>query len=295
MSVRVLVAGVSTRAIAESAARAGVDVIALDAFADRDQHSAVRALSVSRDFHLPFSATSVARAARTIDCDAVAFTSPFENHVRAVEVLARGRRLWGNAPSTLRAVRDPVRLATALRRHGIAAPAVRVAPAQRGQWLVKPFASGGGHRVRRWRGGARLPHGRYLQQFVDGIPGSVVFVAARGRAVPLGMSRQIVGDGRFGAAGFRYCGSVLAPIGDPQFARGARMLQGASAIAAFVAREFDLVGLNAIDFIARDGVVHPIEVNPRWSASMELVERAFGVGTFAAHAQACVDGSLPRF
>ena len=48
MSVRVLVAGVSARAIAESAARAGFDVMALDAFADRDQHAAVRAFSVSR-------------------------------------------------------------------------------------------------------------------------------------------------------------------------------------------------------------------------------------------------------
>jgi len=295
MSVRVLVAGVSTRAIAESAARAGFDVVALDAFADRDQHPAVRAFSVSRDFHLPFSATSFARAARSIDCDAVAFTSPFENHVRAVEALARGRRLWGNAPSTLRAVRDPVRLATTLRRHGFAAPAVRLGPVARGQWLVKPFASGGGHRVQRWRGAARLPRERYLQQFLDGIPGSIVFVAAGRRAVPLGMSRQLVGDGRFGAAGFRYCGSVLAPIRDLHFARGARVLQSACGIVAFVARGFDLVGINAIDFIAREGVAHPIEVNPRWSASVELVERAFGVATFAAHAQACADGVLPRF
>src|ERR1041384_6950784 len=114
MSVRVLVAGVSTRAIAASAARAGFDVTALDAFADRDQPPAVRAFSVSRDFHVAFTAPAAARAARPIDCDAVAFTSPFENHVHAVESLARGRRLWGNTASTLRAVRDPVRLATAL-------------------------------------------------------------------------------------------------------------------------------------------------------------------------------------
>jgi len=286
---------VSTRAIAESAARAGFDVVGLDAFADRDQHPAVRAFSVSRDFHFAFSATAAARAAKTIDCDAVAFTSPFENHVRAVEAIARGRRLWGNAPSTLRAVRDPVQLATTLRRHGLAAPAVRVSPAAQGQWVVKPFASGGGHRVQRWHSGARLPRGRYLQQFLEGIPGSIVFVAARRRAVPLGVSRQLVGDRRFGAAGFRYCGSVLAPIGDLHFARGARMLQSACAIAAFVAREFDLVGINAIDFIARDGVAHAIEVNPRWSASVELIERAFGVATFAAHAHACVDGVLARF
>ena len=295
MSVRVLVAGVSARAIAESAARAGFDVLALDAFADRDQHPDVRAFSLSRDFDAAFSATAAARAARTLDCDAVAFTSPFENHGHAVETLARGRTLWGNAASALRAVRDPVRLATTCRRHGIAAPAVTVVPATRGRWLVKPFASGGGHRVQPWRAGARLPRGRYLQQFLDGIPGSIVFVAARRCVVPLGMSRLIVGDGRFGAAAFRYCGNLLAPMGDRQFARGARTLQRASAVAAVVAREFDLVGLNGIDFIARDGVVHPIEVNPRWSASMELVERAFGVGAFAAHARACAEGVLPRF
>jgi predicted ATP-grasp superfamily ATP-dependent carboligase len=42
-------------------------------------------------------------------------------------------------------------------------------------------------------------------------------------------------------------------------------------------------------------VPYPIEVNPRWSASMELVERAFGLSMFGAHAAACADGTLPVF
>ena len=36
------------------------------------------------------------------------------------------------------------------------------------------------------------------------------------------------------------------------------------------------MGVNGLDFIARDGVAWPLEVNPRWCASMELVERAGG-------------------
>jgi predicted ATP-grasp superfamily ATP-dependent carboligase len=36
-------------------------------------------------------------------------------------------------------------------------------------------------------------------------------------------------------------------------------------------------------------------VNPRWSASMELVERAYGVSVFGAHAAACTSGALPGF
>ena len=51
-------------------------------------------------------------------------------------------------------------------------------------------------------------------------------------------------------------------------------------LARALVEEFDLVGVNGIDFVARDGLPYAIEVNPRWCASMELVERAheiFGV------------------
>ena len=77
-------------------------------------------------------------------------------------------------------------------------------------WLLKPLSSGGGHGIRPWRR-TTVPKGCYLQQRIDGRPGSVVFVAADGRAVPLGVSRQLIGDQRFGAGGVRYCGSILAP------------------------------------------------------------------------------------
>ena len=45
------------------------------------------------------------------------------------------------------------------------------------------------------------------------------------------------------------------------------------------------MGLNGLDFVARDGVPYPIEVNPRYSASMELVERATARSLFAIHAR----------
>ena len=49
--------------------------------------------------------------------------------------------------------------------------------------------------------------------------------------------------------------------------------------------EFGLVGLNGVDFIARRGVPYPIEVNPRYSASMELIERAHGSIMFEIHSR----------
>ena len=66
-----------------------------------------------------------------------------------------------------------------------------------------------------------------------------------------------------------------------------------AAVAAAVCEEFCLVGVNGIDFVAKRSVPYAIEVNPRWCASMELVERAFGLSVFGAHAAACRDGVLP--
>ena len=160
---------------------------------------------------------------------------------------------------------------------------------------MKPLASGGGHRVRPWRRTTRVPRGCYLQELVDGTSGSVVFVAAGGRAVPLGLSCQLAGDHAFGASGYRYCGNILAAAGDAVFARDDALVDAACALAHAVAEEFGVVGVNGIDFVARDASPYAIEVNPRWSASMELVERAYGLSVFGAHAEACAAGALPAF
>jgi len=292
---RLLLAGVSTRAAAESAARAGFDVVALDAYADLDQHPAVRALSITRDYGSPYSPFRIARASRFLDVDAVVYTSGFENHPRSVAALAKGRALWGNAPAVLRRVRDPFAIAKTLGDRGFAVPATRdrrtaPEPAPGQQWLIKPRRSGGGHRVRRWTVGDAIGRGEYLQQLIDGAPASLVFVAAGGRVVPLGFSRQLVGEAAFGADGYRYCGSILVGAGDPLGG-----VEQCAAMAGVIANECGLVGVNGIDVVVRDGIPYPIEVNPRWSASMELVERAYGVSVFGAHAAACRDGRLPDF
>jgi predicted ATP-grasp superfamily ATP-dependent carboligase len=121
---RVIIAGVSTRAAAESAARAGFDVTALDGFADRDQHPFVRSLSLPRHVGVAFTARAAAAAAKAIDADVVAYLSNFENDPEAVAMLADGRRLWGNPPDVLRRCRDPFHVAAAFGAHGLPTPRV---------------------------------------------------------------------------------------------------------------------------------------------------------------------------
>ena len=288
-TTRVLVAGVSARAMAASAARAGYEVTSLDAFGDLDRSPNVSALSLPRDFGVPFTAAALARVSRSIDCDVVAYLSPLENHPAAVQRLAAARTLWGNDPSTLRLARDPSMLGKIFAREP------HVAPDDRVRWLIKPRSSGGGHGIRFWKHGEAVPRRAYLQRFVDGVAGSIVFVAANGKACPLGMTRQLIGDASFGASGFRYCGNVLGAADDPQFEREQELFSAACQLADVAARELRLVGVNGIDFVASGGVPTPVELNPRWSASMELVEQAYGASVFRMHANACASGRLPEF
>jgi uncharacterized protein len=291
----VVIAGVSTRAMAESAARGGFAVTAIDGFADRDQYPGVRALSLPRDFGQAFTATSAATAAVGITGDAIAYLSNLDNHPEAVATLGAGSVLWGNSAEVLRRARNPFVVVEALRSHGLPTPRLAREPAATvGPWLLKPIASGGGHGIHPWHSGTLVSPGHYLQERIEGVPAAIVFVAAAGRVMPLAVSRQLIGDANFGADGFRYCGSILAPAGDPQFARGDDLSRAAGILAQAAASGLGLTGVNGIDFIARDGVPYPIEVNPRWTASVELVERAYGVNVFGMHADACANGELPR-
>jgi uncharacterized protein len=290
-----LIAGVTTRAIAVSAAHAGYRVTAVDAFGDLDLRAVADVITLGPPPGTRFDPLAAAIAGEGVPAGLVAYTSNRENHPKAVERLARGRRLLGNSPAVLTRVRNPIALSGLLRRRGFATPATRATPGTNSgvaTWLLKPRSSGGGHRIVRWRDAHPVPRGSYLQERIAGVPGSIIFAADGHNAVVLGLSRQLVGDSRFGAHGFRYCGSLIGSRTTPVFPRQGEILATAAALADDVTREFGLVGLNGIDFIARRGVPYPIEVNPRYSASMELLERGQGPSMFELHLQAC-SGTLP--
>ena len=270
MTSSLLLAGVSVRAFAESAAAAGFRVDAIDAFGDLD----LRAVATFHALSGAYSAKAAALRARGLCATLCAYTSKFENHPRELATLAEDRILLGNAPEVIRRVRDPFAVARVLPT----APPVRTTPPENGgHWLVKPRRSGGGHAIAEWQRGMPIPRNSVLQERVAGTPGSIVF-AADGRSVcPLGFTRQLV------AADFRYLGNILVPP-----------IDSAITLAEIVTREFGLVGVNGIDFILNDGQPIPIEVNPRYTAAMELAERLYGISIARVHADAC-QGKLPDF
>lgn len=299
--MRILIAGFSTRAIAESAVRSGADVVTLDYFGDSDQRALVENHSLLHDYNLPFSAQALLQASRGLTADGLVYISNLENHPDLVRQMAEGRLLLGNSSDTLRQVRDWRLLRRVLDDSGFACPTTLLpgeeskADEQR-RWLVKPVASGGGHGIG-WWSGEPLREGQLLQEFIEGFLASVSFVADGLRAVMLGLSEQLIGTREMGASGFTWCGNIVPADLSPS--QRNPLLRTLQRLADLLTVHFGLRGLNGLDLVIAsdvDGVLTPylIEVNPRYTASLELVESACGVNPFVLHLQA-MEGALPEF
>ncbi len=287
----VLIVGVSTRALAESASRAGYSCVSVDAFGDLDQKSRVQNISLARDLGRPYSAAAAVAVGRRWPTAAAAYVGNLENHPAAVRRLGLGRRLLGNTPATLVRARDPLALAEVVRRAGGRVPRTLLSGETRHasadvRWLRKPRAGGGGSGVREWKPGVPLGAHEIVQESIEGVLASVALVANGQRAILLGLSRGLAGDPAFGARGHRYCGSIYPFSAEPA------LLDRMSGIAGAVTAAFGLVGLNGIDFVLRDGEPYVLEINPRYTASMELMERAGRLSVFETHVAAC-GGTLP--
>jgi predicted ATP-grasp superfamily ATP-dependent carboligase len=278
-----IVLGASARAAAFSATRAGFAPSAIDCFADRDLAElcpAVRIDNYPREF---WRALSAAPDAPWM------YTGGLENHPRLIERLAALRPLWGNSAGVLRAVRDPWRLHQALATAGLAMPAIGAIAADK-RSLVKPLRGSAGLGIR-WASDserAQQPQGTYLQEFVEGTSGSAAYVAAGGRAVLLGATRQLVGRDWGIQPPFMYVGSIGPLVLSDE------LVHKLQRIGSVLAEQFRLVGLFGADFVLAGDEVWTIEVNPRYTASIEILEYVTGKHFIALHAAACQFGELPR-
>ena len=286
--------------MAESAARSGARVVAVDFFGDRDQARAATGYALGRDLGLPLTAAGLVRAAGRLEAGAVVYGANLENHAAAVARLARRHEVLGNEAGAVHKVRDWRALRRFCADAGIACPTTLMAGEEGcaretgGRWLRKRVRSGGGHGVRRWDG-APLDRAHLLQAEIVGRAASASFVADGRAARVFALSEQLIGDEALGAQGFAWCGSIVPFPADG--ARGRELAETVADMASLLTRRFGLRGVNGLDLVVADGpggslVPHLVEVNPRVTASMELAERAYGVNFFTLHLAGCA-GRLP--
>jgi len=282
-----MVLGASARAAAFSIRRAGYQPYAIDVFADRDLTAICPAVKIRR---YPNNFLASLAAAPEVPW---MYTGGLENYPRLVDRLADVRPLLGNPGGVLRKIRDPRLLAEAARDAGCSFPPLGstagLPSSAHRKWLVKPRRSSGGQAIRfaDVEDIERPPHGTYLQQHIEGESASAVFVAASGRAALLGMTRQLVGRDFGHRRPFLYVGSI-GPLGLHE-AEAAKL----NLLGNLLAQRFGLMGLFNIDFVRTADEIWPVEVNPRYSASVEVLERITASNFVALHVDACERNALP--
>jgi predicted ATP-grasp superfamily ATP-dependent carboligase len=279
-----LLLGASIRAAAHSARRANFHPWGADLFLDAD---------------LPLAGSSFRRIEEFRDFLAISesgppgpwmYTGALENRPGLVDKITRHRPLWGNSPKVLRQVRNPDLVCNVLTAANIPCP--RLGPpdcADSVRWLQKPKASAGGKGISPWNG-QTIPSRHYLQETIEGESCAAIFVAGQGKAKLLGVTRQLVGQSWLHARPFQYCGSI-GPITLEAEVRKSFLRLG-NALAA----GFQLQGLFGVDCIIREGIPWPVEVNPRYTASVEVLELATGTSALLEHARVFDSslGSNPR-
>jgi predicted ATP-grasp superfamily ATP-dependent carboligase len=281
MSPHLLILGASVRAAAWSAVQAGYSVAAADLFADRDLEELCGA--THRVDRYP---DDLPRWSTRAPPGPWMYTGGLENYPELVRRISRSRPLWGIAGDALRDVRNPGMVQAALRDAGLSGPEVRTADEgapRRGTWLRKPRRSCGGIGIERLTTGpgtARQGREVYLQQYIEGPSQSAVYVAHAGCAELLGVTRQLSGTPWTGARGFSYAGSY-GPLLLETWERGLWQQIGQC-----LTERFRLRGLFGVDAIQSRHDLWPVEVNPRYTASVEVIERATGVRAIARHARA---------
>jgi predicted ATP-grasp superfamily ATP-dependent carboligase len=211
------------------------------------------------------------------------YTGGLENWPGLVLRMRRRRPLWGNTEVELCAVRDPRRVHRALHSAGLAAPEVRVHPDRLPgdrRWLRKPLRGARGTGVEFLDPSESQFAERgcsYFQEFIDGEPCAALYVGDGRRCAWLGLTRQLVGMPWLNAGPFCYCGSI-GPI-EPQ----EPLRQSLETIGAVLAGSFGLRGLFGVDGVLQDNTFWPVEINPRYTASVEVLEYATGLQALARH------------
>jgi predicted ATP-grasp superfamily ATP-dependent carboligase len=259
--------GASVRAAAYSARRAGIKTEAFDLYADLDLQavSTTTRLDPSRGFQdLPVALGSHSGSTRP----PVLWTGPLENEPAILEHLAAGYELLGTDPVRLRCARDPLQLASVLQDAEI--PALRVAADARkvptnGTWIRKPLASGGGRDIVRWTGQTPLREPHYFQEGAVGTPLAAIFLASSRSTELVDITRQ-----RLDAQGFAYRGTV-GPWPVDTIVR-----ERLASMGSLLAERFTLRGLFGIDFVLDRDTPWLVELNPRYTAAVEVLELALG-------------------
>ena len=289
----ILIAAIAGRMLAASARRGGYDIAVIDLFNDLDTRQiAMRSEKVPGHEQglAHFSEHAMLEAASRLApgnaYPGIVYGSGFEGDTDLLNKLAQGRRLYGNAVTTIKTIKDPSQFFSLLKKRAVPYPDISLTrPDENNGWLVKKIGGSGGAHVTSAAQNQNDSANCYYQRFIEGKNYSVSFLANRERSFIVGFNEPwsiALGD-------WPYC--YLGAINRAQIPR--EMIARIQRDIDVIVRDTGLVGLNGMDFIVNGDDYFVIEINPRPSGTLDLYDGDCREGLFHWHLKAS-DGELPQ-
>lgn len=297
----VVVIGASCRAVAQCASREGFRPYALDAYVDRDLlecaeahplESISTAESIAADSPVPASRYGPSGSSpvdeRWVGLPLL-LAGGMENDPEGVDRwIDQGLRCGVNG-SQIRVLRDPVMWRRWAEASGLRTPETLLHAPPRHElfenaagdsdsvWLCKMRHSAGGMGISYFDPlhnpcthandgfSPQMSLGRYWQRRVPGLSVGVTMISDAAKTQYLGAARAIQSHETWGPTPFAYRGSI------GPWTLDATWLEPLAKFGETVRAETGLLGLWQADFIVDELGLWLLEINPRWSASMELL------------------------
>ena len=276
--------GASTRAAAWSAIRAGWQPLCADLFADRDLLDVANAVAVE-DYPggLVDAVTTLTADHRSATRPRI-YTGAMENHPEGLSGLAAGGPLYGNPTGVLSLVRDPEWVTAVCQAGDLKCPEIRTGhdrPDRDGRWVMRRRVSAGGSGVSDWNAAAGpVAADVVFQRRIPGRSAAALCLGNGSSTRVLGVTEQLVGEAWLNAPRWAWCGSI-GPL-----ALGAALDDQVARLAEVLVAEAGLIGLFGIDLVLDEDSAWPIEINPRYTGSAEVIEMASRRSMIGRHLEA---------
>lgn len=271
--------GISTRALLESVGQARSNCLSIDFFSDRDTRSGL--LNSIRIHDFADALLHCVREGDPMRRTGILWAGGIENNIEVARSVEHCRQLRnvGCSFESMKNVRDPHAVADALKQAGIPALDIRstLAAGEESQWIVKPLKSGGGDKVHLLED-AKAPFDpdyQYLQRLVHGPVYGASFIGRGKSAELIGCCRHLLSTSS--KSPFRYEGSI-GPMSMTQL-----VTRKLSAIGNVLANKFELRGWFGMDVVVNMEQVWLLEINPRFTSSMELLDGRSVPSLFETH------------
>jgi predicted ATP-grasp superfamily ATP-dependent carboligase len=318
----ILVIGMDVVPLATSATKAGCKVYAVDYFGDQDlkrvcheslsivnQTPGVTCGQLSTNFNPEALLHLTIGLLKKNAIDATLLSTGLDDSPDVLFELNDMVPILGNHPHVIERIRDKMKFFQELERLEIPHPETAMAQSFEETRkkakdigypvLVKPSKGFGGVGIRKAQGPKELKQAFQdaslidekvlIQEYISGISASVCLISSNNETITLTLNEQLLGVTELGQEEpFGYCGNVVPLVTTRS------VMNRCKNTAEKIASHFGLVGSNGIDFVvSKEGIPYVVEVNPRFQATLECVERILGINMVEAQMKACLQGTLP--